>query len=79
MDPVDVDECGSVNPDESGRIEAVLQIGDGLVNAMFLAAGDCEGELVLGDEVRNILKNKERDTFADTRGDARRVRGLRLA
>jgi hypothetical protein len=54
-----------VDAQETGGIESVLEVGDGLVNAVFLSVCNGEGELVLRDEVRNVFEGEERDAFAD--------------
>jgi hypothetical protein len=49
--PIDVDECGAVDAEEAGGIEAALELGDSLIDAV--PASDCNGvsELVVSYKV----------------------------
>ena len=40
-------------------IETVLEIRDGLIDAMPAAVGNCKGELVLGDEVGDVVEREK--------------------
>jgi hypothetical protein len=46
--PIHIDEGRAVNAEESCRIEAAFQLGDGLVDRVAAAVRDSIGEFVLG-------------------------------
>ena len=75
VDPFDVDECGAVDAEEAGRVEAALEFGDGLIDPVPAAGDDGVGELVLGDEVGDGVEVEEGDALADTGGDSAGIVG----
>lgn len=64
---------------ETRGIEAALEFGDGLIDAMAMAIDHGVCELVVSHEVSYLFEVKEGDALADARGDAARVIGLRSA
>ena len=79
VDPVDIDQGGAVNSQELRGIEAVFEIGDGLVDAVPASVQDRKCELVLGEKMRDVVECKKRDALADTRSDAVRIARMTLA
>jgi len=65
LNPVHIDECGAVDAEEAGGVEAVFKFGNGLIDGVAVAVGDGEGELVLGYEVGDGFKVEEEDAFSD--------------
>lgn len=56
MNPVDVDEGGTVDAEELCGIEAALEIGNGLIDAVTAPVDHGEGEFILRGEVRDVIK-----------------------
>ena len=59
-----------MDAEEPCGIEAALEVGDGLIDAVPAAVDDGIGELVLGDEMRDVIEREKRDAFADAGCDA---------
>jgi hypothetical protein len=59
MDPADIYQCRPVDAEELGGIKAALKIGDSLIDTMAASIDDREGELVVGDEVRDFVKGEK--------------------
>ena len=51
MNPVDIDKSGAVDAEELCGIQPLLELDDGLVDAMAVPIRDCVSELVLSDEM----------------------------
>ena len=58
---------------ESGRVEPRLEIGDGLIDAVFAAVDGGIGKLIARHKVRHGVEVEEGDAFAHAGGNAARV------
>ena len=59
VNPIDIHKGGTVDAKKFCGIEPLLEIRNGLIDAVAAAIGNGEGELVLCDEVRDVVEREK--------------------
>ena len=78
-DPREIDEGRAVDAGEFFRVEFLFQLGDGVIDAVWLAFRDGPGEFVFGVEVGDFVEVEEPEAVAEAGGDAVGVFGFYFA
>lgn len=79
MNPIHVDQRGTMNAERACPVEPAFQINDGLIDRVAQARHHRVSELILRDEVADSVEVEKRDALADPGGNAARIVGPLLA